>query len=127
MLDAFADRTATLAHILTRELFAPPRARLAEDGTLYVNLIVAPDPDRLSVATKAVVARNLLIGHPRVRMWASTIANSSRIRSASSSSKPSFVSRVGAHAAAGLEAARDAGTGGAAPDAGIMLRDALRF
>ena len=27
----------------------------------------------------------------------------------------------------GVEAARDAGTGGAAPDAGIVLRDALRF
>ena len=49
VLDAFADRTAVPAHLLTREFFALARSRLAEDGgTLYVNLIVAPEPDRLS-------------------------------------------------------------------------------
>ena len=48
VLDAYADRTATPAHLLTRELFTLARSRLAEDGTLYVNLIVAPEPDRLS-------------------------------------------------------------------------------
>ena len=48
VLDAFAERTATPAHLLTREFFALARSRLAEDGTLYVNLIVAPEPDRLS-------------------------------------------------------------------------------
>ena len=46
--DAFADRTATPAHLLTREFFALARSRLSGDGTLYVNLIVAPAPDRLS-------------------------------------------------------------------------------
>ena len=48
VLDAYADRTALPAHLLTREFFALARSRLAEDGTLYVNLIVAPEPDRLS-------------------------------------------------------------------------------
>ena len=48
VLDAYADRTAVPAHLLTREFFALARSRLAEDGTLYVNLIVAPEPDRLS-------------------------------------------------------------------------------
>ena len=48
VLDAFADRTATPAHLLTWEFFALARSRLGEDGTLYVNLIVAPEPDRLS-------------------------------------------------------------------------------
>ena len=48
VLDAFADRTATPAHLLTREFFALARSRLSEGGTLYVNLIVPPEPDRLS-------------------------------------------------------------------------------
>ncbi len=48
VLDAYADRTATPAHLLTREFFALARSRLSGDGTLYVNLIVAPEPDRLS-------------------------------------------------------------------------------
>ena len=49
VLDAYADRTATPSHLLTREFFALARSRLAQDGgTLYVNLIVAPEPDRLS-------------------------------------------------------------------------------
>ena len=48
VLDAYADRTALSAHLLTREFFALARSRLEEDGTLYVNLIVAPAPDRLS-------------------------------------------------------------------------------
>ena len=49
VLDAYADRTATPSHLLTREFFALVRSRLAQDGgTLYVNLIVAPEPDRLS-------------------------------------------------------------------------------
>ena len=48
VLDAFTDRTATPAHLLTREFFALARSRLEQDGTLYVNLIVAPAPDRLS-------------------------------------------------------------------------------
>ena len=48
VLDAYADRTATPAHLLTREFFALARSRLGEDGTLYVNLIAAPEPDRLS-------------------------------------------------------------------------------
>ena len=48
VLDAYADRAAVPAHLLTREFFALARSRLAEDGTLYVNLIVAPAPDRLS-------------------------------------------------------------------------------
>ena len=48
VLDAYADRTATPAHLLTREFFALARSRLGDGGTLYVNLIVAPEPDRLS-------------------------------------------------------------------------------
>ena len=48
VLDAYADRTAVPSHLLTREFFALARSRLAEDGTLYVNLIVAPEPDRMS-------------------------------------------------------------------------------
>ena len=48
VLDAYADRTAIPAHLLTREFFALTRSRLSGDGTLYVNLIVAPEPDRLS-------------------------------------------------------------------------------
>ena len=48
VLDAYADRTALPAHLLTREFFALARSRLTQDGTLYVNLIVAPEPDRLS-------------------------------------------------------------------------------
>ena len=47
VLDAYADRTAIPAHLLTREFFALARSRLSGDGTLYVNLIVAPAPDRL--------------------------------------------------------------------------------
>ena len=48
VLDAYADRTATPAHLLTREFFALARSRLSGDGTLYLNLIVAPETDRLS-------------------------------------------------------------------------------
>ena len=48
VLYAFADPTATPAHLLTREFFALAPSRLKQDGTLYVNLIVAPEPDRLS-------------------------------------------------------------------------------
>ena len=48
VLDAYADRTRTPAHLVTREFFALARARLAEGGTLYMNLIVPPRPDRLS-------------------------------------------------------------------------------
>ena len=48
VLDAYADRPAVPSHLLTREFFALARSRLAEDGTLYANLIVAPEPDRLS-------------------------------------------------------------------------------
>jgi len=50
VLDAFADRTAAPAHLRTREFFALARSRLAADGgTLYVNRIVPPVPDRLAV------------------------------------------------------------------------------
>ena len=48
VLDAYADPTATPAHLFTREFFALARSRLKQDGTLYVNLIVPPRPDRLS-------------------------------------------------------------------------------
>ena len=48
VLDAYADPTAVPAHLLTREFFVLARSRLEEDGTLYVNLIVPPAPDRLS-------------------------------------------------------------------------------
>ena len=48
VLDAYADRTAVPPHLLTREFFALARSRLSKNGTLYVNLIVAPEPDRLS-------------------------------------------------------------------------------
>ena len=48
VLDAYADRTAMPAHLATREFFALARSRLAEGGTLYMNLIVAPGPDRLA-------------------------------------------------------------------------------
>ena len=51
VLDAYSDRTAIPAHLLTREFFALARSRLKQDGTLYVNLIVAPEPDRLSTRT----------------------------------------------------------------------------
>ncbi len=50
VLDAFADRATAPAHLRTREFFALARSRLAaEGGTLYMNLIVPPEPDRLSV------------------------------------------------------------------------------
>ena len=50
VLDAFADRTTMPPHLHTRGFFALARSRLAADGgTLYVNLIVPPEPDRLSV------------------------------------------------------------------------------
>jgi len=49
VLDAFADRTAVPPHLLTREFFALARSRLSEDGTLYINMIVPPEPDRLSM------------------------------------------------------------------------------
>ncbi len=49
VLDAFADRETMPAHLQTREFFELLRARLAEqDGTLYMNLIAPPEPDRLS-------------------------------------------------------------------------------
>ena len=48
VLDAYADTTTMPAHLATREFFALARSRLAQDGVLYVNLIVAPVPDRLS-------------------------------------------------------------------------------
>ena len=48
VLDVYADRTALPAHLLTREFFALARSRLEQDGTIYVNLIVPPAPDRLS-------------------------------------------------------------------------------
>ena len=49
VLDAYTDRTAMPAHLVTREFFALVRSRLAEDGgTLFVNLIVPPGADRLS-------------------------------------------------------------------------------
>ena len=48
VLDAYADTTTMPAHLATREFFALARSRLAQDGVLYVNLIVAPGPDRLS-------------------------------------------------------------------------------
>ena len=50
VLDAFADRTTMPPHLHTRGFFALARSRLSpEGGTLYVNLIVPPEPDRLSV------------------------------------------------------------------------------
>ena len=50
VLDAFADRTAVPAHLQTREFFALARSRLARDGgTLYMNRIAPPRPDRLAV------------------------------------------------------------------------------
>ena len=50
VLDAFADRTTMPPHLHTRGFFALARSRLAaEGGTLYMNLIVPPEPDRLSV------------------------------------------------------------------------------
>ena len=47
VLDAYADRTTVPAHLVTREFFALARARLADGGRLYVNLVVPPGPDRL--------------------------------------------------------------------------------
>ena len=48
VLDAFADGTTIPAHLVTREFFALARSRLAErGGTLYANVIVAPEPRRL--------------------------------------------------------------------------------
>ncbi|MCY3812112.1 MAG: fused MFS/spermidine synthase [Gammaproteobacteria bacterium] len=50
VLDAFADRATTPAHLQTRGFFALARSRLAEDGgTLYMNRIEPPRPDRLAV------------------------------------------------------------------------------
>ena len=49
VLDAFADRTTVPAHLQTREFFALARSRLAADGTLYMNRIAPPRPDRLAV------------------------------------------------------------------------------
>ena len=50
VLDAFADRAAVPAHLQTREFFALARARLARDGgTLYMNRVEPPRPDRLAV------------------------------------------------------------------------------
>ena len=49
LLDAYADRATIPAHLVTREFFALARSRLsAEGGTLYVNLIVPPGPERLA-------------------------------------------------------------------------------
>ncbi|MCY3810260.1 MAG: fused MFS/spermidine synthase [Gammaproteobacteria bacterium] len=48
VLDAYADRTTVPAHLVTREFFALARSRLAEGGTLYMNLIAPPGPDRLA-------------------------------------------------------------------------------
>ena len=48
VLDAYADRTTVPAHLVTREFFALARSRLAEDGTLYMNLIAPPGPERLA-------------------------------------------------------------------------------
>ena len=48
VLDAFAERMTIAAHLVTQEFFAVARLGLAErGGTLYVNLIVAPEPGRL--------------------------------------------------------------------------------
>ena len=78
LLDPFADRTAMPAHLYTREFFDLLRSRLAEaGGTLYMNLIVAPGPDRLSTRIdrplRTVFARcgthdeaNVWIWHNRV-------------------------------------------------------------
>ena len=50
VLDAFTERTTMPVHLHTREFFALVRSRLAEKGgTLYMNMIVPPAPDRLSV------------------------------------------------------------------------------
>ncbi|MDE0658712.1 MAG: fused MFS/spermidine synthase [Gammaproteobacteria bacterium] len=48
VLDAYADRTTVPAHLVTREFFALARSRLSGGGTLYMNLIVPPGPDRLA-------------------------------------------------------------------------------
>ena len=48
VLDAFADRRTMPVHLHTREFFALARDRLADGGTLYMNLIVPPGADRLS-------------------------------------------------------------------------------
>ena len=49
VLDAFADRTTMPAHLVTQEFFELARSRLEEaGGTLYVNLIVPPRPERLA-------------------------------------------------------------------------------
>ena len=48
VLDAFADRTVMPAHLVTREFFQLARSRLADGGTLYLNLIAPPAPERLA-------------------------------------------------------------------------------
>ena len=48
VLDAYADRTTIPAHLVTQEFFALARSRLGERGTLYLNLIVPPKPERLA-------------------------------------------------------------------------------
>ena len=49
VLDAYADRATIPAHLVTREFFALARSRLAADGgTLYLNLIAPPDPERFA-------------------------------------------------------------------------------
>ena len=48
VLDAYADRTRIPPHLVTREFFGLARSRLGEDGTLYLNLIVPPGPERLA-------------------------------------------------------------------------------
>ena len=74
VLDAFADRTAIPAHLLTREFFALVRSRLAEDETLYVNLIVAPEPDRLSTRADRTL-RSVFAG-----CWTQDVGEASRWR-----------------------------------------------
>ena len=48
VLDAYADRTAMPEHLVTREFFAMVRSKLAEGGSLHMNLIVPPGPQRLA-------------------------------------------------------------------------------
>ena len=74
VLDAFADRTAIPAHLLTREFFALVRLRLAEAGTLYVNLIVAPEPDWLSTRADRTL-RSVFAG-----CWTQDVGEASRWR-----------------------------------------------
>ena len=74
VLDAFADRTAIPSHLLTREFFALARSRLSEGGTLYMNLIVAPEPDRLSTRADRTL-RSVFAG-----CWTQELGEASRWR-----------------------------------------------